>query len=73
LAVASMMRVLERAPFPDHRFLGRLATGLIHGPLTARKMQGSSRNRPLFCEIRLESNCKFSGLRDELPSDHAGN
>jgi hypothetical protein len=26
-------------------------------------MQGILRNRPLFCEIRLESNCNLSGLR----------
>src|SRR5271169_1572313 len=48
--------------------------GLIHGRLTARiprrqgKKQGISRNRPLFCETNLQSNCKCSGLRDEFPT-----
>src|SRR5271156_6876964 len=69
---------LEHAPFPDYRFLGGLPR-INSRSLTARipcwqgKTQGISRNRPLFCEIRLQSNCKFNGLEMNSLRDSAGN
>ena len=63
------MRVFRASPFPTARLLGTSPRGLINALMTARipwsqgKMQGISRNQPLFAKILLENIREFSRLR----------